>query len=165
MDAQGYITKLGLISHVEGGAFKEVYRADAKAVYPELMGHSKERNLCTSIYFLLQHGEFSAFHRIKSDELWHHYDGAVLHIYEIKPSGELGVHRLGKDLANGEQMQTWIAAGSWFASRCELENNFALVGCTVAPGFDFEDFDLAQAAELTQAFPEHAALITTLCRL
>lgn len=164
MDAAGYINELGLISHVEGGAFKEVYRSEASARFPELMGHSEARNLCTSIYFLLQHGEFSAFHRIKSDELWHHYDGACLHIYEITVRGDFKVHKLGKDLVNGEQMQTWIAAGSWFASRCEIEKGFALVGCTVSPGFDFADFELAKAAELTQAYPAHSALIQSLCR-
>ncbi len=164
MDAVSYIKELGLIKHIEGGAYKEVYRSDLLASFPQLMGHNEARNLCTSIYFLLQFGEFSAFHRIKSDELWHHYDGNVLHIYELNTKGELIVHKLGKDLAQGEQIQTWIPAGSWFASRCEVEQGFALVGCTVSPGFDFADFELAKAAELTQTYPAHSALIQSLCR-
>lgn len=164
MNAEDYIRELKLESHVEGGAFRETYRSIEKAVAPENKGFSSLKNWSTGIYFLLKEGQFSAFHRIKSDEMWHHYDGDGLHIYEINPQGELIVHRLGKDILAGEQFQLTIPAGSWFASRCEVKNGFALVGCTVSPGFDFEDFELASEDQLSKQYPEHKKLISELCR-
>jgi Uncharacterized conserved protein len=122
------------------------------------------RAASTGIYFLLEDGEFSAFHRIASDEMWHFYDGVTLHIYEIKPNGTLHVHRLGRDITQGEQLQLVIPGGSWFASSVEETGGFALVGCTVAPGFDFADFELAERAALSQLFPQHAGLIGMLTR-
>ena len=118
----------------------------------------------TSIYFLLRHGEFSAFHRIASDEIWHHYEGATLCIYEIAPHGQLTKHLLGKDVAAGCSPALTIAARSWFASRVEEPGCFTLSGCTVAPGFDFEDFELAERGELVRRYPPHERIITELTR-
>ena len=150
---------LQLTQHVEGGSFRETYRAPLVLQQP-----AGPRAASTGIYFLLEDGEFSAFHRIASDEMWHFYDGVTLHIYEIKPNGTLHVHRLGRDVAQGEQLQLVIPAGSWFASSVEETGGFALVGCTVAPGFDFADFELAERAALSQLFPQHAGLIGMLTR-
>lgn len=150
---------LQLTQHVEGGSFRETYRAPLVIQQP-----AGQRAASTGIYFLLEDGEFSAFHRIASDEMWHFYDGVTLHIYEIKPEGTLHVHRLGKDLAQGEQLQIVIPAGSWFASSVEETGGFALVGCTVAPGFDFADFELAEKTALSKLFPQHAGLIGLLTR-
>ncbi|SIO12550.1 cupin domain-containing protein [Chitinophaga niabensis] len=150
---------LQLTQHVEGGSFRETYRAPLVLQQP-----AGPRAASTGIYFLLEDGEFSAFHRIASDEMWHFYDGVTLHIYEIKPNGTLHVHRLGRDVAQGEQLQLVIPAGSWFASSVEETGGFALVGCTVAPGFDFADFELAEKAVLSQLFPQHAGLIGLLTR-
>lgn len=153
---------LQLTQHVEGGSFRETYRAPLVLQQPE--GFSGPRAASTGIYFLLEDGEFSAFHRIASDEMWHFYDGVTLHIYEIKPNGTLHVHRLGRDYAQGEQLQLVIPAGSWFASSVEETEGFALVGCTVAPGFDFADFELADKAALAKLFPQHVGLIGLLTR-
>lgn len=162
--AEYWKEKLGLVQHVEGGAFREVYRSQHVLPRSILINeHKGDRNISTSIYFLLAHGEFSAFHRIASDELWHHYDGSTLYVYEIKPDGELVTHKLGK--GEGALPQAVIPAGSWFASRVEEEYGFALCGCTVAPGFDFEDFELAERAPLQQLFPKHRVLIEELTRL
>lgn len=150
---------LQLTQHVEGGSFRETYRASLVLQQP-----AGPRAASTGIYFLLEDGEFSAFHRIASDEMWHFYDGVTLHIYEIKPNGTLHVHRLGRDITQGEQLQLVIPAGSWFASSVEETGGFALVGCTVAPGFDFADFELAERAALSQLFPQHAGLIGLLTR-
>ena len=114
--------------------------------------------------FFLEAGGFSAFHRIASDELWHFYDGYSLAIYEIKPDGSLTKHLLGKDIENGASLQVLIPAGSWFASRVEVTDGFTLCGCTVAPGFDFEDFELADRDQLITEYPQHEALITSLTR-
>lgn len=158
-----YIAKLGLHTHVEGGAFRETYRSALhipKQVLPDTFGG--DRVASTLIYFLLQHGQFSAFHRISSDEVWHFYDGAPLHIYEIKPDGSLHTHLLGRNLDAGATFQCVIPAGSWFASACEEPDGFSLVGCTVAPGFDFADFELAQKKQLTELYPSHKDLIMRL---
>lgn len=156
---------LQLTDHVEGGAFKEVYRSPLMLPNPlPGAGHKGARNASTSIYFLLEYGEFSAFHRIASDELWHYYDGGTLAIYEINADGILTRHLLGKDIESGAALQVVITAGSWFASRVESEGSFTLCGCTVAPGFDFEDFELAGRNDLQQQYPQHSALIASLCR-
>lgn len=166
MNSAAYWTdKLQLTAHVEGGAFKEVYRSPL--VLPQDALHKEHcgpRAASTSIYFLLQYGEFSAFHRIASDELWHFYDGAELAIYEIDKAGNLTRHLLGRDIDAGAQLQVLIKAGSWFASRVEVEGGYALCGCTVAPGFDFADFELAGREQLVKEYPQHQALITELTR-
>lgn len=161
--AEYYINKLGLTSHVEGGAFKEIYRSNLmieKTHLPETF-HGN-RNMSTAIYFLLQHGQFSAFHKIASDEMWHFYDGDTLCIYEITKDGNLIKHLLGNNLEKGESFTCVIKAGSWFGSRCEVENGFSLVGCTVAPGFDFEDFVLAKRELLCEFYPNYSSLISEL---
>lgn len=161
--AQYWKDRLQLISHIEGGAFSEVYRAALVLPHNTLTpAHNGDRNAMTSIYFLLQHGEFSAFHRIASDELWHHYDGDTLCIYEILPDGALITHLLG----TGHDATPFaiIKAGSWFASRVEGEGSYTLCGCTVAPGFDFADFELAERSALQQQYPVHAAIIEELTR-
>jgi predicted cupin superfamily sugar epimerase len=104
MTASEWIKELGLALHIEGGAFKEIYRTELLLPKDSLKPqHSSDRHAMTSIYFLLQHGEFSAFHRIASDEIWHHYDGAPLCIYEISAGGMMEKHLLGKSLAEGEK--------------------------------------------------------------
>jgi predicted cupin superfamily sugar epimerase len=163
MQADYYIKKLGLSTHVEGGAFKETYRSEMAITQQHLSEEFKgNRNVSTAIYFLLKHGQFSALHKIASDELWHFYDGDALCIYEITNNGELKKHLLGKDLEKGESFQCIIKAGSWFGSRCEVENGFSLVGCTVAPGFDFDDFTLAKREQLQKEFPQYKNLIEAL---
>lgn len=159
MTAQELIETLKLSKHVEGGAFRETYRSN-QVLYPE--GYPGVRAVNTAIYFLLQYGEFSAFHKILSDELWHHYTGDTLHIYEITAEGILKVHKLGKNLTEGEQFQVLIPGGSWFASRCEVAGGFGLAGCTVSPGFDFEDFVLADRASLSEEYPDFKEIIAEL---
>lgn len=159
-NAKYWKDKLELISHVEGGAFKEVYRSAMVLPQEKLTKeHLGDRNASTGIYFLLEYGEFSAFHRIASDELWHFYDGDTLTVYEIKASGALIKHLLGKDIDAGEQPQIVIEAGSWFGSRVEVEGGYTLCGCTVAPGFDFADFELADREKLSEAYPMYKDLI------
>jgi predicted cupin superfamily sugar epimerase len=112
---------------------------------------------------LLEHGQFSAFHKIASDEMWHFYYGKALTVYEIEPDGNLITHKLGTNIENGETFQCVIKAGNWFGSRCEEPNDFSLVGCTVSPGFDFADFELANKESLTNRYPHLAELIAQMC--
>lgn len=162
-NAEYYIKKLELSSHVEGGAFRETYRSEMSVLQQHLSPEFKgDRNVSTAIYFLLKYGQYSALHKIASDELWHFYDGDGLCIYELTAEGNLKKHLLGRDLEKGESLQCVVRAGSWFGSRCEVVNGFSLVGCTVAPGFDFEDFILADRVELSGKFPQYRDLIREL---
>jgi len=162
--ADYFINKLGLTKHVEGGSFKETYRANLEINKQNLPADFKgNRNISTGIYFLLEHGQFSAFHKIASDEMWHFYYGQTLTVYEIEPDGNLITHKLGTNLENGETFQCVIKAGNWFGSRCEEPNGFSLVGCTVSPGFDFADFELANKESLTIQYPHLTELIGQMC--
>ncbi|PUZ27237.1 hypothetical protein GA0116948_11749 [Chitinophaga costaii] len=158
-----WLQHLKLSPHVEGGAFRETYRSALQLPQSALPNAFQgQRAAATGIYFLLEAGQYSAFHRIAADEMWHFYDGYPLSIYEITPAGTLLHHRLGRDLEAGEHLQLVIPAGNWFASRTATSGGFALVGCTVAPGFDFADFELASRATLQAAYPQHATLIAEL---
>ncbi len=164
-NAAYWIEKLNLTQHVEGGAFREVYRSSLTLSRQSLpVFFQGDRNAATSIYFLLEKGEFSAFHRIASDECWHFYFGDPLLIYEIGHTGGLTVHRLGNDPEKGAAFHAMIRAGSWFASVPAEESEYALAGCTVSPGFDFAEFELADRETLAQQYPEHGELIRKLTR-
>lgn len=164
-NAAYYIDVLGLTPHIEGGFFVRNYQSQglipAQVLPPAFQG---DRHYSSAIYFLLEFGQFSAFHKIASDELWHFYAGERLMIYELDAEGNLLTQVLGNDLAAGEVFQAVVRAGHWFASRCEVPNAFSLVGCTVAPGFDYADFQLAEQRTLLQEYPQHADLIKQLCR-
>ncbi|MEQ8530333.1 MAG: cupin domain-containing protein, partial [Imperialibacter sp.] len=106
----------------------------------------------------------SAFHRIKSDEAWHFYDGEPLSIYVIHQNGTLEEIKLGLDLSAGQKPQAVVPANCWFASRVAVDGKFSLVGCTVAPGFDFQDFEMADRNTLITEYPQHQSIITSLTR-
>jgi len=162
--AQELITNLELVRHPEGGWFRETYRSTeevpAQAV-PERFDGS--RVFSTAIYFLLEEGDISALHRIKSDEMWHFYAGSPLLIHIIIPDGRYQTLHLGPDQASGEQYQAVVPAGCWFGAEL-IGNQFALVGCTVSPGFDFADFEIAEGQQLSDSYPQHAELIMRMTR-
>ena len=166
-DLDAIVRLLELAPHPEGGFYRETYRAEAvlpqAALGPRFAG---DRAASTAIYFLVPRGSFSALHRIASDEVWHHYAGAPLEVVSILPDGRREDLRLGTDLAAGERPQGVVRAGAWFGSRVPdgATEPWSLVGCTVAPGFDFADFELADRATLLARFPAHAALVVALTR-
>ncbi|MBZ4211628.1 MAG: cupin domain-containing protein [Rhodoferax sp.] len=162
--AQSYIQALQLQPHPEGGFFSESYRSAQTMALSAPGGGTQQRNVCTAIYFLLEAGNFSAFHRIQSDEIWHFYAGQALEVLELLPDGQLCCTRLGSDVLRGEIPQYVVPANTWFASRVAEGGTFSLVGCTVAPGFDFADFRLARRQELLEIFPQHRPVITELTR-
>ena len=127
-------------------------------------GSSAQRSVSTGIYFLLEKNNFSAFHKIQSDEMWHFYAGQALEVLELDERGELRCTRLGPDILKGEIHQHVVLANTWFASRVAAGGSFSLVGCTVAPGFDFADFCLADRAMLLANFPQSSQIITELTR-
>jgi hypothetical protein len=163
--AADWIKNLSLAPHPEGGNYRVTYASEIVIPHSALPAQFRgPRPVSTAIYFLLDAADFSAFHRIQSDELWHFYSGSALVIHVIDPSGGYSEIQLGKRVEAGEVFQAVVKAGSWFASRAKDPTTFALVGCTVAPGFNFEDFELAKRAELQHTYPQHSALIAQLTR-
>ena len=163
-DAQYWINHLDLSPHPEGGYYRATYKSDltiARSALPS--SYQGDRSASTAIYFLLDEGNFSAFHRIASDEVWHFYAGSSLVVYVIDAEGNYSELHL-RD-GSGEVFQAVVKAGCWFASRVKNAAGFALVGCTVAPGFDFADFELAARSELIRTFPAHRKLIEELTRV
>ena len=163
--ANHLIQKYKLEAHPEGGWYKQTYKSneeiDADAL-PERFGAN--RAFSTAIYFLLEKGNFSAFHRIKSDECWHFYTGDPLVIYIIEQTGELKIISLGNGLEKGHSFQYVVPANCWFASRPAPGSEYCFVGCTVSPGFEFEDLELADQTELSVMYPQHKSIIKELCR-
>ena len=160
-NANYYIEKLVLQKHPEGGWFKEVYRSNENIAATALgKRFSGQRSISTSIYFLLQKGEFSAFHKIKSDETWHFYDGGTLELFSISPEGKLIIYKLGLNIQKGELPQITIPHGHYFAAKSKAD--FTFVGCTVAPGFDFVDFEMPSKEELKELFPSQFKIIDEL---
>ena len=156
------ISTLKLLPHPEGGFFKETYRSNLEIRIGE--PYSGKRNISTCIYFLLTSDVFSAFHRIHQDEIWHFYDGSPLLLHIISPKGEYSCVKIGRKINNGEIPQFVVPAGCWFAANVLNYEDFTLLGCTVSPGFDFSDFELANRLSLIQQFPEHKDIITKLTR-
>ena len=163
--ARYWIEKLKLEPHPEGGYFRVTYVAELAFSKKSLPAqYTGSRPASTAIYFLLDAKSFSAFHRIQSDELWHFYAGDPLVVHVIGPSGDLSEILLGNDVEAGQVFQSSVKAGRWFASELKLGGLFALVGCTVSPGFDFDDFELGKQEKLQQLYPQHKKLIEKLTR-
>ena len=172
-----WIKQLRLRPHPEGGYYRETYRSPkiiAKSDLPSR--YDGNRSFATAIYFLLRGDQFSAFHRLKSDEIWHFHDGTQVFIFVIGKDGRLTTAKLGLNAKEGEQPQFVIRAGSWFAATLVKQNlppeadpplaekSYALVGCTVTPGFDFGDFEMGNRLKLCRKFPKHRALINKLTK-
>ncbi|RKY95152.1 MAG: hypothetical protein DRQ13_07450 [Ignavibacteriae bacterium] len=164
--AQKYIEKLQLKLHPEGGYYKEIYRA-GEIILPEHLPkrYKSSRNFSTSIYFLLEGNQVSNFHRLKSDEQWHFYDGSSIVLYVIDEAGNLNKILLGRSIEKGESLQTVIKYNSWFAAELSNKTSFALISCTVTPGFDFNDFELGNRDELIKTFPHFGELFYKLAKL
>lgn len=142
--AEYWIKKLELQKHPEGGWFREIYRSADVIGHGGLPGcFTGDRNCSTSIYYLLDGRDFSAFHRIKSDEIWHYYTGSSAVEIWIAAEGKISKHLLGKDFEGGEKFQVVVPKKQWFAARLTNQKGYALAGCTVSPGFHFEDFEMA----------------------
>ena len=153
------IALLGLAPHPEGGYFRETFRAASSIDAP----FGARRAASTAIYFLLRAGDFSAFHSVRSDEVWHHYFGASIELHTIDPSGCHERVELGAELLHGERPQWVVRAGTLQAARA-IGSGFGLCGCTVAPGFDFADFDMPSRAALVTRFPALCDVIESFTR-
>ena len=158
-NAQNWIQKLALLPHPEGGYYREQFRSNLQIQREGSLGF---RSACTSIYYLLEGDDFSAFHRLKSDEIWYFHTGSPLHISVLDLEGNLSVKVLS-DAENGE-LSVVIPAEHWFASEVANQDGYALVSCAVAPGFEFSEFEMADAEKLSTVYPEHRETIRRLCR-
>ena len=144
----------------EGGYYKETYRSDKTIILPsETDG---ERSISTSIYYLLDGTQFSAFHRLKSDEIWHFYIGSSITLYIINKMENLSEVKLGSNIEKGELFQIQVRAESWFAATVNDISSYALIGCTVSPGFDYLDFELGDRKKLIERYPQHRSIIEKL---
>lgn len=166
MKIEALVAQLALQPHPEGGYYRETYRSKGEIHRSALpREYSAHRNYATGIYFLLTKGNFSAFHRVLQDEMWHFYLGAPIELFEITPQGELIVTMIGNNLAAGENLQYVVSGGNWFASRVlPGAGEYALAGCTVSPGFDFADFEMAVGADLVAQYPAHEDIIRQMTR-
>jgi predicted cupin superfamily sugar epimerase len=159
LNAQYLIDHLGLSPHPEGGFYRVTYTSDLTISRNALPSRFQgDRAVSTAIYFLLDGEDFSALHRIAADELWHFYAGSTLIVHVIDPEGN------ASELLLGEEFQAVVKAGCWFGATVQDPMGFALVGCTVAPGFDFADFELGKRADLVRTYPAHRELIERLTR-
>ena len=155
------IAALGLVPHPEGGFYRETFRSlirVKRAAEPAAL-----RNASTAIYFLLPAGAFSAWHKVTSDEVWHHYDGDPVDLHQLDQGAGHTVTRLGPDVRGGLTPQLVVPAGTYQAAMA-VGPRFALCGCTVAPGFDFADFSMPPRSQLLSEFPAARAVIEALTR-
>jgi uncharacterized protein len=150
------VRTLGLAPHPEGGFYRETWRSTVSAQTPRGI-----RSVGTAIYYLLPRGTFAAWHRVTSDELWHFYDGHALTMYLLdERQGQLETLVLGRDVSKGERPQVLVPAGVLQAA--EPRGDYTLSGCTVGPGFDFNDWEMPRGEELAARHPEHATLFRRL---
>ncbi|MCC6370791.1 MAG: cupin domain-containing protein [Bacteroidia bacterium] len=164
MTADELVKHLNLVPHPEGGFYRETYRSAGTIPAGATPEFEEARNFATAIYFLIEHTNFSALHKIKSDETWHFYTGDALEVIEINAQGQLKTTIIGNHTEYGECFQYTVPANVWFGSRVRAGGRFSLVGCTVAPGFDFRDFEMGSRLKLLEAFPQHAPIILEMTR-
>lgn len=163
MNVEGLKRLLGLVPHPEGGWFTQTYKADESfANLPER--YSGSRSTGTAIYYLLELGTFSEMHRLASDEIFHFYAGDPVEMLQLRPDGSAEVVLIGNDFERGMRPQVVVPKGIWQGSRLVAGGKFALLGCTVSPGFEFADYESGTREELSREYPMHAEMIAELTR-
>jgi len=160
-----WVERLGLVPHPEGGYYREIYRSSLKLPAHALGGpYTGPRCTATAIYFLLPGKQVSSLHRLASDEIWCFFCGSSLTLHIIDSQGEYERRRLGACIDQGQSFQVVVPRGVWFGATVDDPTRYSLVGCIVAPGFDFSDFELGRRGELLMTYPQHAEIITRLTR-
>lgn len=161
LQAAAYWTeRLELLPHPEGGYYKEVFRSSQEVVRES---STAIKQACTSIYYLLEGNDFSGFHRLASDEIWYFHKGVPLMIHIIDEQGVYTTKELSDTLSGC--LSIVIEAGLWFAAEIPSAQEFTLVSCAVAPGFDFTEFEMAKKDELIELYPQHRDILSRLCRI
>jgi uncharacterized protein len=156
MKAEYLVRKLSMEKHPEGGYFRQTYKSDRQFT---LEGYDGPRSAGTAIYYLLKSGQFSAFHRMRSDEVWHFYEGSALALHIIESDGCLKTVILGKDPRKEQVFQAAVKAGNWFAASVVRSGSYSLVGCTVVPGFEYQDWEMGDRDTLLNEYPAHKKII------
>lgn len=159
--AQEWIDLLELVPHPEGGFYRETYRASLEVAPPS---HPGPRAASTAIYYLLRQGDVSTFHRLLSDELWHHYAGGSLTVHTLSETDGYEAFQVGPDPSAGHRLQAMVPGDVWFGATVDEGSPYVLAGCTVAPGFDFADFEMARREELLRRFRARRELVQRLTR-
>ncbi|QEL15740.1 cupin domain-containing protein [Limnoglobus roseus] len=163
MTADDVIRILKLQPHpVEGGFFREIYRSRTTLPAGVLPQYAGPRSLATTIYYLLKPGHVSEMHALPGDEIFHFYLGSPVQMLQLWPHGKSHVVTLGNDLTAGQVPQLVVPAGVWQGTRLLADDGFALLGATMAPGFDYTDYKGAGRAVLTEDWPAQAELIAKL---
>jgi hypothetical protein len=159
-NASYWIKKLNLEVHPEGGYFKELYRSNELIKQNDLpKRYDEEHCFFTSVYFLLEGKQISHFHKSKSDEILHFYDGSSLTVHFIDEKGKLIQQKVGLDVDKGELPQYLVPKNCWFCLEVDDKQSFTLLGCTVSPGFLFADFELGNKTILIKRYPDYKSLI------
>lgn len=163
-NADYWIQHLNLTPHPEGGFYNEIYRSSINISKNELpVGYTGDRRVATSIYFLLRSQDISKMHRLRSDEIWYYHAGSSAKIYIIDPEGKKHTKFLGSHIEKTDQFSVFIPAGHIFAAEVPEKDSFCLMSCVVAPGFEFEDFEMFERDDLMQAYPKHTELFEKFC--
>jgi predicted cupin superfamily sugar epimerase len=163
-EAEYWKLKLGLSELLgEGGYYKETYRSDK--VITLQFEKNGERSISTLIYYLLDGNQFSALHKLRSDEIWHFYVGSSLTLYVIDKKGDLEHIKLGNNLEDGESFHVVVRAHCWFGAKVNNRSSYSLLGCVVSPGFDYKDYELGERKKLVEAYPQHRSIIEELTRI
>lgn len=164
LTAENVIELLGLAPlPIEGGFFRRSYSSAERLPGATLPArYAGDRELCGAIYYLLRAADFSALHRLQTDEIYHFYLGDPVELLVLEPGGGHALHVLGPDLAGGQQVQLVVAHGSWQGSRVRPGGQFALLGTTMAPAYDQSDFELGRRADLAAQYPAAGELIAAL---
>ena len=159
------IKQLSLRPHPEGGFFTETYRSEEQMSVEKLPGRYKgSRSFSTAIYFLLTADTFSCMHRLQTDELFHFYGGYAVEMLYLSPDGSGKIIIIGTDIVAGQSPQFVVEKGIWQGCRVRDGGSFALLGCTVAPGFDFADYEEGRRDELSKQYSQYAGMIAELTR-
>jgi predicted cupin superfamily sugar epimerase len=158
--ADYWTARLELLPHPEGGSYKEVFRSSQEVVRKS---STAIKQACTSIYYLLEGNDFSGFHRLASDEIWYFHKGVPLLIHIIDEQGVYTTKELSDALSGS--LSVVIEAGLWFAAEIPSAQEFTLVSCAVAPGFDFTEFEMAKKDEVIELYPQHRDILSRLCRI
>jgi uncharacterized protein len=158
-DSKQVIDSLGLLPHPEGGYFREIYRSEGYISYKEQnINLTRKRNLATSIYYLLESGQVSKLHRLKSDEIWYYHGGSPMEVICLY-NDQISTIMLGMNFEEGQVPQLIIKSGTIFGAKPSKNNSFSLVGCLVVPGFDFKDFEFVGEDEIHKSYPDSLELL------
>ncbi|XP_041349735.1 uncharacterized protein LOC121369008 [Gigantopelta aegis] len=152
-----------MIPHPQGGYCCELYRSQDTVSQEDMsFRYSGDRSVSSSFYYLLVNEQVAKLHRLKSPGIWHFYEGSPLIIHEFVPNGDYKMHTLGPDVAKDETFQAVLPRCSWVGACLKDPKSHTLVGCTISPGYELDDFQLANRQDVLEKFPRYQKIIELL---